>query len=151
MAKHHSVTRLPDLAGAPPQLATVQDLLGANPFHTGHEDRKRSSKKKGSINLVPVYEALIDEGLDPTVEMIRILKAKVIVTDRSGQPVLDQDGKHMMVDAVDNDTKLRVLNELLSYTQPKLKAVEMRVSGHLELSNDQLDQRLQALMAKALV
>jgi len=100
---------------------------------------------------VPVYEALIDEGLDPTVEMIRILKAKVMVTDRSGQPVLDQDGKHMMVDAVDNDTKLRVLNELLSYTQPKLKAVEMRVSGHLELSNDQLDQRLQALMAKALV
>jgi hypothetical protein len=57
----------------------------------------------------------------------------------------------MMVDAVDNDTKLRVLNELLSYTQPKLKAVEMRVSGHLELSNDQLDKRLQALMAKALV
>ena len=37
MAKHHSVTRLSDLSGAPPQLATVQDLLGANPFHTGHE------------------------------------------------------------------------------------------------------------------
>ena len=31
----------------------------------------------------------------------------MVVTDRSGQPVLDQYGKHMMVDAVDNYTRER--------------------------------------------
>ena len=35
------------------------------------------------------------------------------------------------------------------YTQPKLKSVEMKVSGNLELTNEQLDARLVALLSKA--
>jgi hypothetical protein len=56
----------------------------------------------------------------------------------------------MMRDALDPDTKLRMLNEMLQYTQPKLKAVELKLSGHLELTNEQLDSRLEMLFAKAL-
>jgi hypothetical protein len=42
------------------------------------------------------------------------------------------------------------LNELLQYTQPKLKSVEMKVSGALELTSEQLDSRLNMLLAKAM-
>ena len=74
----------------------------------------------------------------------------VIDLDANGKPRLDPKTKQpIMRPALDDDTKLRTLNELLQYTQPKLKAVEMKVSGHLELNEDQLDQRLAALMAKA--
>ena len=63
--------------------------------------------------------------------------------------MLDSKGKPVMVDAIDPDVKLRTLHEIIQYTQPKLKAVEMKVSGSLELTSEQLDQRLAALMAKA--
>lgn len=147
-------TRHQELAGAPPQMATVQDLQGANEPLTGNgHARQRSASTKGAgrhkINLRAVSEALIEEGLDPAAEIIRILKAKVPLTTRGGAPVVDAQGKPVMVDAIDADTKLRTLNEMLQYTQPKLKAVEMKVSGHLDLSEEQLDQRLAALLARA--
>ena len=47
------------------------------------------------------------------------------------------------------DTKLRVLNEMLQYTQPKLKSVEMKVSGNLELTAEQLDNRLAMFLSRA--
>lgn len=149
-----NASRHADLAGAPPQLATVQDMQGANAPATGHgHARQRSSSTKGEgrhrINLRAVSEALIEEGLDPAAEIIRILKTKVPLHTRNGVPVLDASGKPVMVDAIDADTKLRTLNEMLQYTQPKLKAVEMKVSGHLDLNEEQLDQRLAALLAKA--
>jgi hypothetical protein len=42
-----------------------------------------------------------------------------------------------------------MLNEMLQYTQPKLKSVEMKVSGQLELTNEQLDSRLTMLLSRA--
>jgi len=150
-----NATRHGDLAGAPPQLATVQDLQGANEPVTGrrHAINRSLSSKGGAarvrINLKMVSEALIEEGLDPAVELVRILKAQVPLTTRGGAPVLDSKGKPVMVDAIDPDVKLRTLHEIIQYTQPKLKAVEMKVSGSLELTSEQLDQRLAALMAKA--
>jgi hypothetical protein len=68
---------------------------------------------------------------------------------RGGNPVLTENGEAVMVDALDADTKLRTLNEMLQYTQPKLKAVELKVSGALDLTSEQLDVRLAALIAKA--
>lgn len=135
-------------------MATVQDLQGANEPLTGNgHARQRSASTKGvnrhRMNLRAVSEALVEAGLDPAVEILRILQAKVPATTRGGAPVLDAKGQPIMVDAIDPDTKLRTLNEMLQYTQPKLKAVEMKVSGHLELDDDQLNQRLSALIAKA--
>lgn len=152
MAKKNSnATRLDDLAGAPPQLATVQDFVAANPPLTGRTHAKqRASKIPGRINLKAVADALAEEGLDPTTEMIRVLKAKIPVTDRQGNPVIDLvTGEQRMIDMIDPDTKLRTLNELLQYTQPKLKSVEMKVSGSFELTDEQLDARIAGLMAKA--
>ena len=143
-------------AGAPPEMGTVQDYCGANPFFAGRSNAVFQSKsnKKGAelrmrINLVAVGEALSAEGLDPAVEMIRILKSQVPLMTRGGNPVLTENGEAVMVDALDADTKLRTLNEMLQYTQPKLKAVELKVSGALDLTTEQLDVRLAALIAKA--
>ena len=144
-------TRDPALVGDVPALATSQDLLAANPPLTGRTHaRQTAAKAPGRINLKAVADACIEAGLDPAVEILRALNQKQLVLDRSGTPVIDpMTGEPMYVDAVDPDTRLRTLNELLQYTQPKLKAVEVKMSGSLELSGEQLDQRLQALISKA--
>lgn len=145
-----------DLAGAPPKLATMDDLevpTAAKPSRA-HASNKSSSTKKGGelkINLKAVAAALIDEGYDPAVEIISILKKQIPVYDVNGVPRVDpKTNKPIMRDALDPDTKLRMLNEMLQYTQPKLKAVEVKVSGNLELTNEQLDSRLEMLFAKAM-
>lgn len=157
MAKNHSgATRLADLAGAPPKMATVDDLEAAGPDTSSTDARQRSYSRKGGaaagishrINLKAVAEALIDEGLDPAVEIAKALN-KQIPLFKNGVQVFDDNGLPVMVPAVDPDTRLRTLNELLQYTQPKLKAVEVKLNGNLELSSEQLDQRLAALIAKA--
>lgn len=63
----------------------------------------RACSKKGGINLRKVAEVLEEYGMDPTVEIVKVL------------PELD--------DAL----KAKVMLELLQYTQPKLRSVE--VSG----------------------
>ena len=153
MAKKKDAARLAELNGAPPKLATAEDLHAAGP-RTGRAHAVRKSAITSSaphrINLKAVAEALIEEGMDPTVEMIRILKAQKPVTTITGKPIIDPETKQpKMVDVLDPDTKLRMLNELLQYTQPKLKSVEMKVSGALELSSEQLDDRIGMLLRKA--
>lgn len=145
--------RLAELSGAPPRMATADDFECAGPdLHSTHAQLTTASNKmngRGRINLKQVAEACVEAGLDPAVEILRALQLKEPVLDRSGQPVLGPDGEPMMADLVDTDTRLRTLNELLQYTQPKLKAVEVKMSGSLELTSEQLDQRLAALLAKA--
>jgi len=157
MASKKNATRHPDLAGEPPQLATVQDFQGANPPLTGrtHAAQTSYSKKGGvaesarhRINLRSVAEACVDEGLDPAVEIPKALNAKVPLM-REGRQVYDENGDPVMVHLLDAEVRLRTMNELLQYIQPKLKAVEVKMSGNLELSSEQLDQRLAALLARA--
>lgn len=130
-----------------PQLATPADKRLDFPSGRTHAART-SSKRPGKINLKAVAEACIDEGLDPAAEIARVLQASTPLT-KNGKEVLDDNGNPIMVPLVDADTRLRTLNELLQYVQPKLKSVEVKMSGALELSNEQLDQRLAALIAKA--
>lgn len=130
-------------------MATTQDLQAAVPAGGRTHAKQRASKDPTRINLKMVSEALVEAGMDPTIEMIRILQAQRPVTE-DGKPKLDpKTKKPIMVDVLDPDTKLRMLNELLQYTQPKLKSVEMKVSGALELTGEQLDQRLESLLRKA--
>ena len=140
-----------ELAGEPPKLATMDDLAFPAEAKSGRKHQtSQSSKRPMRINLRAVSEALIEEGLDPTIEMIKILKKEIPVLDANGKPRLDPKTKQpIMRPALDDDTKLRTLNELLQYTQPKLKSVEMKVSGNLELTNEQLDNRLTMLLSKA--
>jgi len=142
--------RLAELSGAPPRMATVDDFEAAGANTSSTYAKSRKSKKPFGINLRAVSEALIEEGLDPAVEMIKILKKEIPVLDSNGNPrFIGKTKVPMMRSALDDDTKLRTLNELLQYTQPKLKSVEMKVSGALELTSEQLDSRLNMLLAKA--
>jgi hypothetical protein len=147
-----AVKRHRELAGAPPKLATADDLAFPTAAKTGRTHAKQiTSQKKGRdmrINLKAVIEACIDEGLDPAVEIAKALKATTPMI-RGGHPVLDHEGKTIMVPLLDMDTRMRTLNEFLQYTQPKLKSVEVKLSGTLDLTSDQLDARLNMLLAKA--
>jgi hypothetical protein len=100
------------------------------------------------INLRAVAEACIEEGLDPAVEIAKALKATIPMM-RGGHQVLDNEGKAVMVPLLDVDTRMRTLNEFLQYTQPKLKSIEVKMSGTLDLTSEQLDNRLNMLLAKA--
>lgn len=145
-----TVTRRGVGTGDEPTLATTDDLAGSQGRYTGRDHaRVTTARKPGRINLKAVAEALADEGLDPAVEIPRVLRARRAVVDRQGNQVFGPDGKPLMEDVVDADTKLRTYTELLGYLQPKLKAVEVKMSGSLELSEEQLNQRLSALLAKA--
>jgi hypothetical protein len=61
-------------------------------------------------------------------------------------PITGEQARRYEIDA---DVRVRMLNQILEYTQPKLKAVEVKMSGNLELNSEQLDQRLNALLQKA--
>jgi hypothetical protein len=144
--------RLEELNGAPPRLASPEDLEAAGP-KTGntHPVRKSSGARHPlKINLMAVSEALVEEGLDPAVEFARILKGRPLV-DEDGNPVMDPvTGQQARRYDLDADVRVRMLSEILNYTQPKLKAVEVKMSGSLELTSEQLDQRLGALLQKVM-
>lgn len=146
----------PDLRGDVPKLATVQDLMGANPPLSGRTDvGRRTSKNKGGPNVIPkinlkaVAEACIDEGLDPATEIARVLKGRPMLDDNGNEVRDPATGEVVYQHLVDADTRLRTLNSILEFTQPKLKAVEVKMSGSLDLTSEQLDQRLAMLLAKA--
>ena len=152
MASKRNPSRNADLAGAPPKLATMDDLAFPTGAKTGRTHAKQiTSQKKGRdmrINLKAVAEACIEEGLDPAVEIAKALKATIPMM-RNGMQVFDDNGVAVMVPLLDVDTRMRTLNEFLQYTQPKLKSVEVKMSGSLDLTSEQLDNRLNMLLAKA--
>lgn len=152
MASKRNPSRNADLAGAPPKMATMDDLAFPTGAKTGRTHAKQiTSQKKGRdmrINLKAVAEACIDEGLDPAIEIAKALKATVPMM-RNGMQVYDDNGVAVMIPLLDVDTRMRTLNEFLQYTQPKLKSVEVKMSGTLDLTSEQLDNRLNMLLAKA--
>jgi len=150
-------TRDRDLVGDVPKLATVQDLMGANPPPSGRAHAGRISSKNRKtlpttppkINLKAVAEACIDEGLDPATEIARVLKGRPMVDDNGNEVRDPVTGEVVMQHLVDPETRLRTLNSILEFTQPKLKAVEVKMSGSLEVTSERLDQRLAMLLQKA--
>lgn len=133
-------------------MATMDDLAFPTGAKTGRTHAKQiTSQKKGRdmrINLKAVAEACIDEGLDPAIEIAKALKATIPMM-RNGMQVYDDNGVAVMIPLLDVDTRMRTLNEFLQYTQPKLKSVEVKMSGTLDLTSEQLDNRLNMLLAKA--
>ena len=141
--------RLAELAGAPPRLASAEDLECAGP-RTGRTHAVQvSSPSKTRLNRKAVAEALLDEGLDPATEIARVLRGRPLLDDNGNEVIDPVTGLPVMEHLVDPEVRLRTLNSLLEFTQPKLKAVEVKLNGNLELSSEQLDQRLGALIAKA--
>lgn len=134
-----------ETAGEAPALATVE---GAD-YSVQQISKYRQSKSPTRINLRAVSEVLADYGMDPAAEMVRILTATIPVTDSDGSPVLDENGEPLTTPALDADTRLRFMNELLQYTQPKLKSVDVKIDHTADLTDDQLERRITMLLAKA--
>jgi len=95
-----------------------------------HLDRTRMNRPNGKINLKLVAEVLEEHGLDPTVELVRIIQG----------------------DALDDETRARLLNELLQYTQPKLKSIEVRAkvaATAFDLGDDQAKRLAEEFLKSA--
>lgn len=104
MSSVRDTARLAELNGAPPQLASAADLQAAGPNTRSTHEIQRSSKNPTRLNLRRVVEALEEEGLDPAVELIRVVKDPSML---------------------EPDVRARFLNELVQYYAPKVKAVEL--------------------------
>lgn len=76
-------------------------------------DPRRTSRQPARINLKAVADVLAERGLDPTEQILGIL----CPTDEEGRP---------LPSSLDPDVQARIWNELLQYTQPKLKSVEVK-------------------------
>lgn len=74
----------------------------------------KSARKPTRINLKAVAEVLAERGIDPTEAILDVLS-----------PV-DPDTGEALPSKLDPEVKVRVLNELLQYTQPKLKSIEVK-------------------------
>lgn len=134
--------RAADLAGLPPRLAQTADATGPGRASSAAQVAPERAARAGGINLRAVAEVLAAEGMDPTAELVRILR-----TPR--QKVTDPETGVTQVVGIDDDTRTRVLTELLGYVQPKLKAVELRVMPGDGMTDEQLQDRVRMLLARA--
>ena len=165
MAKAYRQEQM-DLLGGPPRMHSSQELIERRcptvnnvilPPRGAPPVKRKMGAVKGvphaparvAIRLQTVANAVALHGLDPSVEIPRILSAMVPVLDNDGNARLHPEtGEEITRPAIDDDTKLRTYLALLEYLQPKLRSTDVKISGSLELTNEQLDLRLKALMAK---
>ena len=140
---------LRDTVDGPPKLAE-SGAYSSPQFESGqqigHGPGGRASRS-GKLNLRAVSDVLEGYGLDPIEELAKVLTTQEPLRARDGSEVLDTDGKPVMKPVVDMDTKVKLLTELAQYTRPKLKSVEVVNKGP-ELTDEQIDRRLEALLAK---
>lgn len=144
-------SHLASLCGDVPRLATLNDYNAkfAADMSTPPQIESNRTNKRGGINLRAVAEVLDGYGLDPAEAIAKVLTEKKPLTDRNGNAVLDpKTGEPMMVPVLDTETALKAQLELLQYTRPKLKAVEVTVKEP-ELTPEQVEARIKALQAKA--
>lgn len=100
-------------------------------------DPRRAAKRPGRINLRAVAEVLAERGLDPTEAIVNILQPH----DEHGAPLACR---------LEPEVQARILNELLQYTQPKLKSVEIRakvVATSFDVNDEQAARIAQEFLA----
>lgn len=120
--------------------------------HTRRQDGEAKTDPKNPaaapFNLKSVSEALTDAGLDPFVEIAKVLKERVPI-HRDGKPLVDDTtGEPVTVPLISGVDRAKILVELGQYVAPKLKAVEMKVEDKTKLTEEELDRRIAAFAAK---
>lgn len=99
------------------------------------------------FNLMSVADALTQEGLDPFVEVAKVLKERAPVM-RDGKQAVDPETGELLTYAVIGPVdRAKILVELGQYVQPKLKAVEVKVEDRTQLTEEQLNARIAKIMA----
>lgn len=135
-----------DAVGDAPRVPSMYDVDDYHtPSHSSQTARRGSRSDR--LNLRAVSDVLEGYGLDPIEELAKVLTAKDVKRARDGSPVLDGDGKPLTEPVLDMDTRVKLLTELAQYTRPKLKSVEV-VNKTPELTDEQIDRRLQALVER---
>jgi hypothetical protein len=115
-------------------------------FEHMYEPQIRRPNRQGKLNLRAVVDVLDSYGLDPIEELAKVLVDKEPARSRDGAPIIDPaTGQPVMKPKLDIETHVKLLTELAQYTRPKLKAVEI-TNKTPELSDEQIERRLQALM-----
>lgn len=136
--------------GMPPQLASLDSR---DPTHNVTEavqvNGRRSSGTHGryGMNLPAVAEVLARYGLDPLEEIAQVMSQKVPLRDEKGNPILDDKGNPILKTQLSPVEHAKLAAELMQYTRPKLKAVEVTVKPP-ELTDEQIEQRLQGLLKR---
>jgi hypothetical protein len=132
--------------------------LPARPTLDGRHTRSRGRLVEGEpkdaatapFNLRAVKAVLEDEQMDPFVEIARALTETVPVLMADGSPRLDPaTGEPLVRRAIGARDRASILIELAQYYTPKLKAVEMKVEDKRDLSEQQLDERIGAILERA--
>lgn len=146
------LARALESAGDVPRLASVGALdpvMGREGRQVAHGPGGRAAPPgSGKLNARAVADVLASYGLDPAEELAKIMTTVEPVLDRAGQPVTGPDGAPLMRPAIDAELRAKLAVSLLEYTRPKLKAIEVTVKEP-ELSDEQIDRRLQALLTRA--
>jgi hypothetical protein len=103
---------------------------------------------KARLNVRKVAEVLTEHGLDPFAELAVILQKQQPVRI-DGDDVIDpRTGEKKMEHVLGDRERAHLLIELGQYVAPKLKAVEMKIEDNRELKGEELDAKIDALLAK---
>lgn len=110
------------------------------------------TKGNRSFKLGAVRDVLAAHGLDPTVEIARILAERRPVLYRkgelAGQPMVDEDTGEVITEYVlDEETRLKTMTALIEYTAPKLKSIEHRIED-APMTLDQLNTKIALLLSR---
>ncbi len=152
MNANHS-RRNASLSGTLGDVPTTPSMWNYDPAHEVesrsqiHHGQGGKASRSGKLNLRAVSDVLEGYGLDPIEELAKVLTTQEPHRARDGTIIKDENGEPILKPVVDMDTKVKLLTELAQYTRPKLKSVEVVNKGP-ELTDDQIDRRLQALMSR---
>lgn len=93
-----------------------------------------------------VWDTLEEHGLDPTAELARILQP-VALLNPDGSQVLDSEGRPVLKHRLDDRTRAQMFLALHDFVAPRLKAIDVKVDTSADLTDEQLQQRIDTLLA----
>lgn len=103
---------------------------------------------KYGFRLKAVREVLEEYQLDPTAELVKVLRKRRPVYVK-GQPLIDDITQEPVTEPVlDEKTTAVILTDMQQYIAPKLKAVETRIVDDRPKTLEQIDAEIAALLAK---
>lgn len=101
---------------------------------------------KGRIRIGTVRDTLERYGLDPTVEIAKVLTARKPKTKRDGTPLLDEHGEPITEPVLDASTAAHVLVDLQQYVSPKLKAIEVLQKDDAPKTVEEIEAKIAQLL-----